>query len=176
VKNPRGIWYTPVTGIWQTVWLETVPASYISHTKQTPNLDNSSLLTIAKVVNAQHGDEVRVTAWDGTSKVADQLVRANGDSEITLTISNPKIWSTENPFLYDLTYTLLRKGKMIDEVKSYFAMRKISMKPDSKGIQRMLLNDKFVFQYGPLDQGWWPDGLYTAPTDEALKFDIEKTK
>jgi beta-galactosidase/beta-glucuronidase len=174
VKAPRGIWYTPVTGIWQTVWLETVPTTYISNTKQTPNLDNSSLVTLAKVENAQPGDEVRVTAWEGSNKVTEQTVAAN--SEVTLSISNPKIWSTETPFLYDLSFTLLRKGKPVDEVKSYFAMRKISMKPDNKGINRMLLNNKFVFQYGPLDQGWWPDGLYTAPTDEALKFDIEKTK
>jgi len=89
---------------------------------------------------------------------------------------DPKLWSPESPFLYDLKIAVTRKGKVIDVVKSYFAMRKISMKPDQNGIQRMLLNDKFVFQYGPLDQGWWPDGLYTAPTDEAMKFDIDKTK
>jgi beta-galactosidase/beta-glucuronidase len=86
------------------------------------------------------------------------------------------LWSPSAPFLYNLELAILRKGKVVDEVKSYFAMRKISMSPDKNGIQRMMLNDHFVFQYGPLDQGWWPDGLYTAPTDEALRFDIEKTK
>ncbi|MFC0772063.1 glycoside hydrolase family 2 protein [Terrimonas alba] len=174
IKNPHGIWYTPVTGIWQTVWVEAVPKTCIAETKQTPDLDNKRVLVNARIENLQPGDQVIATAWDGETKVAEQSV--SGNNETSLTIANPKIWSTENPFLYDLKYTVQRKGKTIDEVKSYFAMRKISMKPDSKGIQRMLLNDQFVFQYGPLDQGWWPDGLYTAPTDEALKFDIEKTK
>lgn len=174
VNKPEGIWYTPVTGIWQTVWLEEVPKTYIASTKHTPDLDKKTIDISAKVENVQSGDQLMITAMDGTSKVAEQTVAAN--EKASLSIVNPKIWSTENPFLYDLKISVVRKGKVVDEVKSYFAMRKISMKPDDKGIQRMMLNDKFVFQYGPLDQGWWPDGLYTAPTDEALKFDIEKTK
>lgn len=174
VKHPHSIWYTPVTGIWQTVWLESVPKTYIAETTQTPDPDKKQIHVNAKIENLQPGDNVLISAWDGESKVAEQI--ATGNNTVALTISNPKTWSAENPFLYDLKYTVQRNGKIVDEVKSYFAMRKISMKPDNKGIQRMLLNDKFVFQYGPLDQGWWPDGLYTAPTDEALKFDIEKTK
>lgn len=174
IKNPHGIWYTPVTGIWQTVWLEAVPKTYIIETKQTPDTDQKLVHVNTKVANVQPGDQVLITAWDGTTKIAEQTAAAN--SETSLSIANAKLWSPENPFLYDLKYTVLRKGKIVDEVKCYFAMRKISMQPDNKGIQRMLLNDQFVFQYGPLDQGWWPDGLYTAPTDEALKFDIEKTK
>ena len=175
IKNPHGIWYTPVTGIWQTVWLEAVPKTYIAETKQTPDTDKKSVAVNARVENTQPGDQLMISAWDGTTKVAEQTVDA-GNTEVSLAIANPKLWSPSNAFLYDLKYTILRKGKVIDEVKSYFAMRKISMKADKNGIQRMLLNDQFVFQYGPLDQGWWPDGLYTAPTDEALKFDIEKTK
>jgi beta-galactosidase/beta-glucuronidase len=174
IKNPHGIWYTPVTGIWQTVWLEAVPNTYIAETKQTPDVDKKIIRVNAKVENPQAGDQVLITAWEGATKIAEQTVAAN--TETTLAVANAKLWSPGNPVLYDLKYTVLRKGKSIDEVKSYFAMRKISMKPDKDGIQRMLLNDQFVFQYGPLDQGWWPDGLYTAPTDEALKFDIEKTK
>jgi beta-galactosidase/beta-glucuronidase len=95
---------------------------------------------------------------------------------MTLQLKDVKLWSNANPFLYDLTIAVTRKKKVVDEVKSYFGMRKISMGPDANGIQRMLLNDEFVFQYGPLDQGWWPDGLYTAPTDAALVFDVQKTK
>lgn len=174
VKNPHGIWYTPVTGIWQTVWVETVATTYIAQTKQTPDLDKKQLHVQAQLENMQPGDELVVSAFDGTVKIAEQIAATNG--EAVLNITNAKVWTTGNPFLYALKYTILRKGKVIDEAKSYFAMRKISMKPDAKGIQRMLLNDAFVFQYGPLDQGWWPDGLYTAPTDEALKFDIEQTK
>ena len=174
VKNPHGIWYTPVTGIWQTVWAEPVPKTYIAETKQTPDVDHKSVHVSAKIENLLPGDQVSVSAWDGTTKITEQVLPANG--EASLSVENAKLWSSENPFLYDLRYSVVRKGKVVDEAKSYFAMRKVSMKPDNKGIQRMLLNDQFVFQYGPLDQGWWPDGLYTAPTDEALKFDIEKTK
>ena len=174
VRRPEGIWYTPVTGIWQTVWIEAVPESYLTSTKQTPDIDKG-LLTVSTVVqNARAGDKVRVSAWDGSSKVSEVVLDANAEG--TLPVSNPKLWSPDSPFLYDLRFTVLRNGKAIDEAKSYFAMRKSSMEPDANGIQRMLLNNEFVFQYGPLDQGWWPDGLYTAPTDEALKFDIVKTK
>ena len=174
VKQPRSIWYTPVTGIWQTVWLEAVPKTYIAETRQTPDTDQQLLRVNTRIVNVQTGDQVIVGAWEGTTKIAEQTVDAN--TEVSLPLPNAKLWSPDNPVLYDLTYSVVRKGKKIDEVKSYFAMRKISMQPDEEGIQRMLLNNKFLFQYGPLDQGWWPDGLYTAPTDEALKFDIEKTK
>lgn len=174
VVKPHGIWYTPVTGIWQTVWLEAVPPTYISTTIQTPDPDNKKLAITPKVQHAQEGDQVRITAFKGQEKVAEQTVTAN--SEAALSIPDPVLWSPDNPFLYDLKIAILRKGKVIDTASSYFAMRKISMAKDQHGIQRMLLNDQFLFQYGPLDQGWWPDGLYTAPTDEALKFDIEQTK
>lgn len=174
VKRPESIWYTPVTGIWQTVWLEQVPATYIAATKHTPDVDGKTLTVTTDIGQAQPGDEVRITAFAGGKEVAAQTGAAGGS--ITLPIADPRLWTPENPFLYDLKIALLRKGKVVDEVDSYFAMRKISVQPDAAGIQRMLLNDRFVFQFGPLDQGWWPDGLYTAPTDAALKFDIEKTR
>ncbi len=174
VKNPQGIWYTPVTGIWQTVWIEGVPPSHITSTKNTPDLDNKTFTVAAEVANSQAGDQLRVRVLDGQDKVAEQTVSVN--EAASLSIADPKLWSLENPHLYDLDVALLRKGKVVDQVKSYSAMRKISMEPDAQGIQRMMLNNEFVFQYGPLDQGWWPDGLYTAPTDEALRFDVEKTK
>jgi len=174
VRKPEGIWYTPVTGIWQTVWLEAVSDTYIQATKQTPDIDKGLVMVSAQVKNPRSGDRVRISAWDGTTKVAEQEV--NSGAAASLDIANAKLWSPENPFLYKLRVAVIRNGKAVDEARSYFAMRKSSMAADNKGIQRMLLNNKFVFQYGPLDQGWWPDGLYTAPTDEALKFDIEKTK
>jgi len=174
VNRPHGIWYTPVTGIWQTVWVESVPKTYIVNSVQTPDVDKKSLQVSAKIEGAQAGDLVLVSAWKGTEKLAEQSVAAGQD--VNLAINNAELWSPEKPNLYDLKIAVMRKGKKIDEVGSYFAMRKITMAPDAAGIQRLLLNDKFVFQYGPLDQGWWPDGLYTAPTDEALRFDIEKTK
>lgn len=174
VKNPEGIWYTPVTGIWQTVWIENVPSTYIVSTRQTPDIDKQALNVEVKVENIQPGDEITITAWDAQQQVATQTLK--GETATVLTINNPKLWSPGNPFLYDLKISVTRKGKVIDETGSYFAMRKSSVGKDKDGLQRMLLNNEFVFQYGPLDQGWWPDGLYTAPTNEALKFDIEKTK
>jgi beta-galactosidase/beta-glucuronidase len=173
VIKPEGIWYTPVTGIWQTVWLETVPETYISSTKQTPDVDNSNLSVSASVENIQPGDQLSFSAWKGNEKIAE---KTGSDTSVILSIPGPELWSPSHPFLYNLKVTVMRKGKAVDEVKSYFAMRKISVAPDAKGIKKMLVNNKFLFEFGPLDQGWWPDGLYTAPTDAALKFDIEKTK
>lgn len=175
VKQPKGIWYTAVSGIWQTVWLENVPVTHIVATKQTPDIDKQQLAVSAEVTDLQAGDLLEFTAWDGNKQIASGQA-SDSQSDLVLNIPNPKLWSPESPFLYDLKVTVKRKGKTIDEVSSYFGMRKSSMSTDAKGIQRMMLNNKFVFQYGPLDQGWWPDGLYTAPTDDALKFDIEKTK
>ena len=173
VVKPGGIWYTPVTGIWQTVWLETVPETYIAFTRQTPNLDDKSLTVNASIQNLQPGDQLKVSAWKGDERIAE---RNGTDTSVILSIPDPEAWSPSHPFLYDLKLTVTRNGKVIDEVKSYFAMRKISIAPDKNGIQKMMLNNAFLFEFGPLDQGWWPDGLYTAPTDNALKFDIEKTK
>jgi beta-galactosidase/beta-glucuronidase len=174
VKNPQGIWYTPVTGIWQTVWAEVVPNTYIAGTKQTPDIDQKTVSVSATIEHLQPGDQVRASAWDGNNKVAEKVFDAQ--SAVDLPVADPKLWSPEHPFLYQLKLAVLRKGKVVDEVQSYFAMRKISLAPDKKGIQRMMLNNRFVFQYGPLDQGWYPDGLYTPATEEAMKFDIDKLK
>ncbi len=172
--KPEGIWYTPVTGIWQTVWLESVPETHISATKQTPDLDAKSIKISADIESVKPGDQLKITALDGKTKVAEQKIEADGTA--TLVLQQPKLWSPSSPFLYDLTIEIIRNGKTIDQVKSYFAMRKSSLGTDKNGVKRMLLNNQFLFQYGPLDQGWWPDGLYTAPTTEALIFDIIKTK
>jgi beta-galactosidase/beta-glucuronidase len=111
---------------------------------------------------------------DGAKEVATITKPLGQKAEVK--IPNPKLWSPDSPFLYDLKIQLVRNGKTIDEITSYAGMRKISLAKDSKGIPRLMLNNQFVFQYGTLDQGWWPDGLYTAPSDEALKYDIEVTK
>ncbi len=174
VSRSNSIWYTSVTGIWQTVWLEAVPDTYIASTKQTPDIDKQIVTVSANISKPQTGDIVKISAWDGSSMVSEKETSGGGD--VVLQVDNPKLWSPDSPFLYDLKLSLIRKGKVIDEVKSYFAMRKISVNHDDKGVLRMLLNNLILFQYGPLDQGWWPDGLYTAPTDEALAFDIIKTK
>ena len=174
VKNPEGIWYTPVTGIWQTVWLEPVPKKWIRNIKTVPNVDTGTVSVIPEVEGVDYGDIVEVSVFDQGTLVSKAKARAG--MEIVLSVENPKLWWPENPFLYDLEVKLIADAEELDKVESYFGMRKISMKKDAFGIVRMQLNNKDYFQYGPLDQGWWPDGLYTAPTDEALKYDIVKTK
>jgi beta-galactosidase/beta-glucuronidase len=174
VKNPEGIWYTPVTGIWQTVWLEPVNKMNITTIKTTPNIDQNVINMKPEVVGATFGDVFEVTVFDGAKTIASGKASVGENVEIVL--NSPKLWSPESPFLYKTNVTLISNGKVVDQVKSYFAMRKIASKRDSNGVLRMQLNNKDYFQFGPLDQGWWPDGLYTAPTDEALKYDIIKTK
>lgn len=172
--NPRGIWYTATSGIWQTVWLEPVPEVAIGDLKMTPDIDNKTLELQVNAQGEAAGYKVKATATAGGKTVGE----ASGtlDQAMKLSVSDMQLWSPEHPFLYDLTVSLFKDGKKVDEVKSYFGMRKISLAKDDKGIMRLFLNNKPLFQFGPLDQGFWPDGIYTAPTDEAMKFDIEKTK
>ena len=174
VKDPKGIWYTAVTGIWQTVWLEPVAGSFINQLKIVPNIDGENISVTAAVSNAQAGDLIEVKAFENGTMVGSG--KAATGQDVLTAINNPKLWSPESPFLYDLEISLVRNAASIDKLKSYAGMRKISVKQDANGIYRMQLNNKNYFQFGPLDQGWWPDGLYTAPTDEALRFDIVKTK
>ncbi|MEW2921636.1 sugar-binding domain-containing protein [Muricauda sp. ANG21] len=174
VKEPEGIWYTPVTGIWQTVWLEPVAEKSIDHIKSVPDIDNGTVKIETDIVGGTYGDIIEVSVFDGESNIV--TAKSSIGESLVLNVPNAKLWSPESPFLYDLTIKLISDGKEVDEVKSYFGMRKISMQKDQYGVVRMQLNNKDYFQFGPLDQGWWPDGLYTAPTDEALKYDIVKTK
>lgn len=175
VSRPEGIWYTPVTGIWQTVWLEPVSESYIQDLRITPDIDNSLLSLKALVKDATSKDLVEVKVFDGQQLVAEGK-SINEECVQVAMPENTKLWSPESPFLYTLKVSLRQNGKLVDEVSSYAAMRKYSSKRDANGIVRLELNNKPLFQFGPLDQGWWPDGLYTAPTDEALLYDIQKTK
>ena len=174
VTESRTIWYTPVTGIWQTVWLEPVPESRIAALRTTPDIDTKSLTVEAVTVGVRPGDIVGVTLRDNGRTVAE--ARAAAGEPLRLTLSDMKLWTPDTPVLYDLEATLLRGGKPVDRVGSYAAMRKNSTVRGKEGFLRLQLNDRECFQFGPLDQGWWPDGLYTAPTDEALVYDIVKTK
>ena len=167
VRKPRSIWYTAVTGIWQTVWIETVPNAHIEALAITPDLDSSLVRVKTSVANAPAGETVRVQALDGQRVVAEARAQAGGVA--TLRLHDVKPWSPSSPFLYGLRVRL-SSG---DSVESYFGMRKISLMRDSAGILRLALNNRPLFQLGLLDQGWWPDGLYTAPTDAALSSDIE---
>lgn len=174
VNRPEGIWYTPVSGIWQTVWLEAVPQQYIRNIRTTPDLDRKSFRVETAACGAQPGDVVEVRLYDNGAKVAEG--RALSGAAVELNVAEPKLWSPASPFLYDMEVTLVHNGKKVDEVQSYTAMRKFSIGRDENDIVRLELNNEPVFQFGPLDQGWWPDGLYTAPSDEALAFDVVKTK
>jgi len=176
VNRPNGIWYTSVTGIWQTVWIEPAPATAIESLLITPDIDAGVVRVTVAATTAAADSTVNVIALEGAREVGRASGRA-GES-LALRIPNARLWSPDNPFLYDLRIALSggRANRASDDVTSYFGMRKTSLCKDDAGVIRMCLNNKPLFQVGPLDQGWWPDGLYTAPTDEALKYDIEVTK
>ena len=174
VERPEGIWYTPVTGIWQTVWLEPVAAQHIAHLKTTPDIDKKTV-KVEVTTNVCSPDKVEVKVFDGKNLVAKGAALNGVPVELTMP-EDVKLWSPESPSLYDMEVTLYKDGKAIDQVKSYTALRKFSTHKDKNGITRLQLNNKDYFQFGPLDQGWWPDGLYTAPTDEALVYDLKKIK
>jgi hypothetical protein len=175
VRKPGGIFYTPTTGIWQTVWVEPVASASIAMLRITPDVDNGQV-RVAVGARGQIGDaQIWAKVFDKDKEIARTSARI-GD-ELVLKIPKAKLWSPDRPFLYGLKVGLGGKPQeAVDEVESYFGMRKISIGKDKQGITRLLLNNKFIFQYGPLDQGFWPDGLYTAPTEEALKYDIEITR
>lgn len=174
VTRPEGIWYTGVSGIWQTVWIEPVSNKYISGVNTVADIDNNSLKINVNTEKTNPSDIVQVTLKDNNKVIS--TAKAVAGQSLNINVPNAKLWSPDSPFLYDLEVVLLDNGKAKDKVKSYAAMRKVSIKKDQNGIVRLQLNNKDCFHFGPLDQGWWPDGLYTAPTDEALVYDIQKTK
>ncbi len=174
-RNPEGIFYTPTSGIWQSVWLEPVPAGLcIDGLKAVPDLDTRSLRVKVAVNTLSDDAKVELIAYAKGKQAARLTGLAN--KELRLVIDRPHLWTPDDPFLYDLRVTLLDGDRPVDSVLSYFGMRKISVRKDESGTPRIALNDKFVFQVGVLDQGFWPDGIYTAPTDEALRHDIEFLK
>tara|TARA_R110002050_G_scaffold188756_9_gene323415 strand:+ start:285 stop:2624 length:2340 start_codon:yes stop_codon:yes gene_type:complete len=178
-QTPGGIWYTPVTGIWQTAWLEKTNSNFITQLKSTPDIDNNSLIVQVNTNQVSVPLTVEVTALDEDTIVAKEIMSLSSGSSATaleLKIKDAKLWSPNHPFLYDLKVQLKNsKGELIDEVKSYFGMRKISLGKDEDNFTKIFLNNKPFFQLGLLDQGWWPDGLYTAPTYEAMMWDVDKT-
>ena len=174
VNDPKGIWYTPVTGIWQTVWLEPVNPLHIKNVYTNSDIDIKRATFHISSTASSNSDIIKVSVFEKDKLIATEMSAAS--EPLVVFIENPKLWHPDSPFLYDVELELISEGKTTDKVKSYFAMRKISSKRDSYGIIRLQLNNEDYFQLGPLDQGWWPDGLYTAPTDEALLYDIKKTK
>jgi len=174
LADRRSETFTASSGIWQTVWMEPVPAVSIDRLKITPDLDRQQVIVEVRLSGKDDGYSAELTAYDGTMTLA--TVTGKIDVPFLLNIPNPKLWSPDSPFLYDLKVNLRQNGKIVDRVNSYFGMRKISLGKDEQGFTRILLNNKPIFQYGPLDQGYWPDGLYIPATDEALRFDLEYLK
>ena len=164
--------YTFTSGIWQTVWLEPVPQSYIRNLTIAPDLDQATVKVSADLSGT--ADQVKVTVSAEGKTIGQTAGPAGKPYEVP--VPHPRPWSPDDPFLYDLKVQLTdNRGKVIDEARSYFGMRSVALGMVA-GQLRPLLNGKFVFQMGPLDQGYWPDGIHTAPTDEALKFDLAAIK
>ncbi|KPK37372.1 MAG: hypothetical protein AMJ65_14735, partial [Phycisphaerae bacterium SG8_4] len=186
VSRPRGIWYTAVTGIWQTVWLEPVPEAYIRSIKIEPDVDGNRISLSVDIAGSLdehvvHGEVILPADADGRREVSGRWDSPAKKFNVGLPGSvETRLWSPDYPYLYDLRIALhTRKdgsslsAEKIDEVTSYCGMRKIEVRKDDSGINRLFLNNEPLFQFGPLDQGWWPDGLYTAPSDKALRYDIQ---
>ncbi len=175
-RDPHGFWNTAVSGIWQTVWLEPVEKErgYIKSVRLTPDIDNKTISIKTLLSGITEKTRVTARASDGDMEVG--IFTGMPGEDIVLTIPDTKLWSPEYPYLYGLDISLVQDGDIIDQVSSYFGMRKISKMKDERGRWRLALNNQVYFQFGMLDQGWWPDGLYRAPTDEALKYDIKAAK
>lgn len=170
--HPRGITYTPTTGIWQTVWLEPVSSVAIKDMRIVPDVARSLVEITVETTQPGTAIEVEVTSADRKSVAK---VMGEAGKTITVPVPNARMWSPDDPYLYTLDVRLKQGAKTVDAVGSYFAMRRVTVS-DAEGQKKLLLNGKFVFQLGPLDQGFWPDGIYTAPTDDALRSDIENMK
>ncbi|MEZ5019547.1 MAG: glycoside hydrolase family 2 TIM barrel-domain containing protein [Bacteroidales bacterium] len=184
VLKPGGIWYTPTSGIWQSVWLEPVEKSWIGDLRIVPDLDRGEFQVTVIEERCQGPEgcppvdmapslaEITLVADGKTVSV----VSGTAGTALSLPVTDARLWSPDDPFLYDLKVRLITGGQVSDEVTSYAGMRKISLGVSDDGFTRIFLNNEFVWQNGPLDQGFWPDGLYTPPSDEAMKYDLEMLK
>ncbi len=185
VLKPEGIWYTPVTGIWQTVWVEPVSEFHVRRVRVEGHLgrpvpgaggwEGSTITVTSTLSTACPGCTLRVTLFEQEGKT--QVFEGRSE-ERTATFQPLDVmpWSPESPYLYDIDVELLRNGGVVDKVRTYVGVRSVALQKDDQGVHRLFLNGKPCFMMGPLDQGYWPDGLYTAPTDEALRYDLEVTK
>lgn len=171
VQKPGGIWYTPVTGIWQTVWLEAVPGRRVAGLAFTPDLDRGNVTVRLETQGNRTDARAEIAVLAGGQRIATAEV-TDFAAPAVIALPQPHAWSPNDPFLYDVEVTY-RVGNNVDRVRSYFGLRKVEMRRAPNGFDRIFLNNQPCFMIGPLDQGWWPDGLYTAPTDEALRWDVE---
>jgi hypothetical protein len=173
-RKPEGIFYTSTSGIWQTVWLEPVPATCIDSVKTVPDVDAKTLHLRVAANNLSAGLQVEAIASANGREVA--RVTGPAGTDLVMNLPDARLWSPDDPFLYDLKVTLREGDRALDSVASYFGMRKISLRRDDNDFMEIALNNQIDFEVGTLDQGFWPDGIYTAPTDEALRSDIEFLK
>jgi hypothetical protein len=173
-RRPEGIFYSSCSGIWQTIWLEPVAPVCIDELRMTPDVDAKGLRLQVSVNTLAEDIQVEAVAQAGDEPVGE--VSGPPNTELLLLVAKPRLWSPDAPFLYDLQVRLKQGGREVDRVSSYFGLRKISLVQDKKGFTRIALNGEPLFQIGVLDQGFWPDGIYTAPTDEALQSDIRFLK
>lgn len=174
VLHPGGIFYTACTGIWGSVWLEPVPESHLRDLRIVPEASRGRLIVRGLIDKPGPQDRLKVTASDGAVVVA--TAEAAAGEAVQLQIPSAILWSPNHPHLYDLRIQLIRQDKVIDEVTSYAGLRSIGLGVDEAGVTRLLLNGVPLFQAGPLDQGFWPDGIYTAPTEAAMVYDLEVLK
>ncbi|MGA6168005.1 LamG-like jellyroll fold domain-containing protein [Amycolatopsis magusensis] len=171
----RGIFYEGASGIWQTVWMEPVAAAHVENLGMVPDIDTNTLGLTVQTSGDASALSAEVIVRDGGAVVSRKRTRAAG--EIKVEVPQAKLWSPDNPFLYDLDVILRdANDRPVDRVSSYFGMREIGKVEGADGKLRMTLNGEILFQMSTLDQGYWPDGIYTAPTDEALAFDLEQHK
>jgi len=174
VRRPGGIWYTPASGIWQTVWLEPVPETRIDSLRMIP-LPDIGILELEVRTKGLRSQDLHVRARASASGRTVAVAQGKAGAPLRVEIPNPHLWSPDDPFLHDLEVDLVHGGSVVDSVGSYFGLRSVSL-GQHDGRKRILLNGEPLFMIGTLDQGYWPDGLYTAPTDEALLHDLEVTR
>jgi Glycosyl hydrolases family 2, sugar binding domain/Glycosyl hydrolases family 2/Glycosyl hydrolases family 2, TIM barrel domain len=172
-NSPGGLFYTGSSGIWQTVWMEPVRAAHIEKLDIIPDLTS---LTVTPRVSGTRSERAEVIVSEPGGAVV-SISSGKAGQAVRLPVPNGRLWSPNDPYLYDLKVRLVSpSGKVVDEVSSYAGLRTIGIVHDAKGRPRIALNGKITFLHGPLDQGYWPDGIYTAPTDDALKFDLQQIK
>lgn len=184
VRNPKGIWYTSVSGIWQSVWLEPVAKAHVTDYYAVSDIKAGTVDVTVSADGVLEGDVVRVDLLDGcvgysTEKASSNVIACGKTvpgGTVTLPVKDARLWSPDSPYLYGLRISVVRGGKVVDSVDGYTALREVSLYVKNRDTKLIGLNGQPLFQFGPLDQGWWPDGLYTAPTDDAMKYDIQKTK
>ncbi len=173
--NQQGIWYTPVSGIWQTVWLECVEKTHIKQILPTTNIEKMSVRLDVDSEGTKGTETIRIDILDDGKKIK-SIEQKLGNGAIEISMPNATLWSPSSPKLYHIDVTLMSGSKVVDRAKSYFAMREVEIMKDEQGFNRIALNKKPIFQYGTLDQGWWPDGLLTPPSEEAMLYDMIKLK